>query len=418
LQNSEKQTILKNYYCMLKLFSCLFFLIFIVNTVNAQVWQVQPSGQTEAVNSIFPVNDLICFAAGNSIIRTTNGGANWSSLFGGIGELFSVYFINTNTGWVTGGMGQIYKTTSSGNSWQTMGLPTSNIYYSAYFLNDQTGWLAGSAVYKTTNGGSNFSSQNMGIGFFYSIYFTDANTGWLCGAIGQIYKTTNAGTTWEVKTSNTTVDLNSVYFANNQTGWCSAANGRIFKTTNGGNNWVNFSGAGSCSLNAIYFNDSLSGWIAGCNGTVYKTINGGLNWQLLPTPVTGNLRSIRFVNMNTGWCSGDSGKIIKTTNGGITLISPLSNEIPEKFSLSQNYPNPFNPSTKIQFTISASSSVAQTFMSVYDILGREVTTLVNQQLSPGTYEVNWDASNQPSGLYFYKLTSGEYTETRKMILTK
>ncbi|NOS85077.1 MAG: T9SS type A sorting domain-containing protein [Ignavibacteria bacterium] len=99
-------------------------------------------------------------------------------------------------------------------------------------------------------------------------------------------------------------------------------------------------------------------------------------------------------------------------------IQTISNEIPNSFSLSQNYPNPFNPSTKIRFAIPYASSVAQTFLSVHDILGREVTTLVNQQLSPGTYEVEWDASNYPSGLYFYKLTSSDFTETKRMILIK
>lgn len=411
---------------MIKWFLNFLCLIVIVNSGDAQVWLVQPSGQTGAVNSIFPVNDLTCFAAGNSIIRTTNGGANWSSQFGGIGELYSVYFINTNTGWVTGAMGQIYKTTNSGNSWQTVGLPTSNTYYSVYFLNDQTGWLAGSAVYKTTNGGINFSTQNFGIGFFYSIHFADASTGWLCGALGQIYKTTNAGTNWNSQTGNTSVDFNSVYFANSMTGWCAAANGRIYKSTNGGNNWLNYAGTGSCSMNSVYFNDTLSGWAAGCTGTVFKTINGGLNWQLLSTPVTAALRSVRFVNLNTGWCSGDSGKIIKTTNGGITMVSPLNNEIPEKFSLYQNYPNPFNPTTKINFSIPSVETTRQAkpkawrvvSLKVYDALGREVNTLVNQQLTPGIYSVDWNALNYPSGLYFYKLTFGEFHETKKMILIK
>ncbi len=105
-------------------------------------------------------------------------------------------------------------------------------------------------------------------------------------------------------------------------------------------------------------------------------------------------------------------------------IQPISIEIPNKFSLSQNYPNPFNPSTKIRFDISG-ASVAQTFgttgfsvLSVYDILGREVATLVNEQLKPGTYEVEFDGSNLPSGVYYCKLTTGDFNQSRKMILIK
>jgi hypothetical protein len=88
---------------------------------------------------------------------------------------------------------------------------------------------------------------------------------------------------------------------------------------------------------------------------------------------------------------------------------------PKAFSLSQNYPNPFNPSTKIAFTI---ASPAQVSLKVYDVLGREVTTLVNEQKGAGNYEVSFDASKLASGLYLYKLTAGSYTQTRKLLLVK
>ncbi len=102
----------------------------------------------------------------------------------------------------------------------------------------------------------------------------------------------------------------------------------------------------------------------------------------------------------------------------ITGILEINTVIPETYSLSQNYPNPFNPSTKIKFQISAGSSVAQTFLSVFDVLSKEVAILVNQNLQSGTYEVDWKASELPSGIYFYTLKSGDYTETRKMVLSK
>jgi hypothetical protein len=97
--------------------------------------------------------------------------------------------------------------------------------------------------------------------------------------------------------------------------------------------------------------------------------------------------------------------------------------IPDNFSLSQNYPNPFNPVTKIKFTVPLSRGVpegrgASVNLKIYDILGREIATLVNEPLSPGAYEVEWDASNYPSGVYFYKLITAGYTETRKMVLVK
>ncbi len=85
------------------------------------------------------------------------------------------------------------------------------------------------------------------------------------------------------------------------------------------------------------------------------------------------------------------------------------------FKLEQNYPNPFNPSTKIRFSI---PSEAKTSLIVYDILGKEITVLLNRDLSIGDYEVEFNGANLPSGIYFYKLTSGKYTEIRKMLLVK
>jgi hypothetical protein len=107
--------------------------------------------------------------------------------------------------------------------------------------------------------------------------------------------------------------------------------------------------------------------------------------------------------------------------GQIIGINQLSSEIPEKFELSQNYPNPFNPVTKIKFQIpqmETTQRVVSTSLIVYDALGKVVQVLVNQQLQPGSYEVDWDASVYPSGVYYYKLESGSFKETKKMILIK
>jgi hypothetical protein len=96
-------------------------------------------------------------------------------------------------------------------------------------------------------------------------------------------------------------------------------------------------------------------------------------------------------------------------------INQISSEIPGKFSLSQNYPNPFNPNTKIQFALPNSAFVK---VIVYDALGKEVETIVNEQLNAGTFEAEWNAVNYPSGVYYYKLSAGDYSETKKMVLIR
>ncbi|MCI0715417.1 MAG: exo-alpha-sialidase [Chlorobi bacterium] len=111
------------------------------------------------------------------------------------------------------------------------------------------------------------------------------------------------------------------------------------------------------------------------------------------------------------------------TGNPIGLIN-IGTEIPSHFSLHQNYPNPFNPVTKIRFAIPNVGTVPRTVrLIIYDMLGGEVTTLINEELNPGTYEVDWDASNYPSGVYYYQLTVNseqltQYADTKKMVLIK
>src|SRR4030095_11111508 len=155
------------------------------------------------------------------------------------------------------------------------------------------------------------------------------------------------------------------------------------------------------------------------NSIMYKTTNGGNTW--FPTECINASPSYRiyFINNNTGFAVGNSGQIIKTTTGsGAPIgINPVFSEIPKSFSLYQNYPNPFNPSTRIRFEISVETH-SNASLRVYDILGREVTTLVSEQLKPGTYEIEWNASGNPSGVYFYKFQVGVYSTTKKMVLVK
>ncbi|NOS86391.1 MAG: T9SS type A sorting domain-containing protein, partial [Ignavibacteria bacterium] len=101
-------------------------------------------------------------------------------------------------------------------------------------------------------------------------------------------------------------------------------------------------------------------------------------------------------------------------------IKMISNVTPEIYYLSQNYPNPFNPQTKIKFAIPSNlkGHTSTVRLIIYDLLGREVATLVNEALKPGTYEADWDASNYSSGVYFYKIITESFVETKKMILMK
>jgi len=101
-------------------------------------------------------------------------------------------------------------------------------------------------------------------------------------------------------------------------------------------------------------------------------------------------------------------------------VHRISMELPTKYELFQNYPNPFNPETKIRFDIPENFKfkISNLKLVVYDILGKEVVMLVNETLQPGTYEVTFDGSNLPSGIYFYRIVAGDFTAVKRMVLIK
>ncbi|MBI5020827.1 MAG: T9SS type A sorting domain-containing protein [Ignavibacteriales bacterium] len=110
-----------------------------------------------------------------------------------------------------------------------------------------------------------------------------------------------------------------------------------------------------------------------------------------------------------------SGFLADTLFRGTVVAVKENEELPAKYSLEQNYPNPFNPSTTVQFSI---VNTQLTVLKVYDVLGKEVVTLINEVKPPGAYTVRWDAVGYPSGVYYYRLQAGNFIETKKLILMK
>jgi predicted GH43/DUF377 family glycosyl hydrolase len=118
------------------------------------------------------------------------------------------------------------------------------------------------------------------------------------------------------------------------------------------------------------------------------------------------------------WYDGEDNSFVYRIGHAITIITAISDkqqEVPQHFTLSQNYPNPFNPTTVVSFQLPVASNVK---LNVYDVLGREVATLVNERKMPGTYEVKFDGSNLASGVYFYRLQAGDFTQTKRLLLLK
>ncbi len=153
--------------------------------------------------------------------------------------------------------------------------------------------------------------------------------------------------------------------------------------------------------------------------TTLKTTNYGLNWvskDFNPKIFAIGLALVDANNFFIG--AGDynvPAQILKSTNGGNVFVNQIGTVVPSSYSLGQNYPNPFNPITNVKFSILNSGNVK---IVVYDVMGREVQTLVNGRLQPGTYETSFDGSMLNSGVYFYKMVTDGYTETKRMLLIK
>lgn len=396
-------------------------IVFIGEAYCQSGWAVVSSGSEYFWTSHF-VNENTGWVAGSGgkIKKTTNGGTSWVYKESGTTQsIIYINFIDPNTGWIAAHSGVVKKTTNGGDNWVSQNSGTSQNTFQTSFVNSLTGWLSSDGgVMKTTNGGDTWS-LNLNYYGIYSVYFISPDIGWAGANDATVFKTTNGGANWTVQSLSPSPIVVSFNFTNRNTGWAVGYNNLIFKTTNRGDTWVRqFNNAvNATQLRSVICNDTtgMNAWIAGYNGVILKTTNGGTNWVQQNVPHNGDFTSVRFINSLTGYAGGSDGRVIKTTTGGLTGVTNLGSEVPSGFYMNQNYPNPFNPKTSINFGVPQASSAK---LTVYDAMGREVKVILNQNLSAGNYEVQWDASAFTSGIYYYTIEAGEYIKTMKMALVK
>jgi hypothetical protein len=199
----------------------------------------------------------------------------------------------------------------------------------------------------------------------------------------------------------------------------------VFRSKDNGDSWVQVLSASLLQTWSVSVNSS-GHVFAGVLGGLYtdlgcwRSTNDGDNWEQINTGLFDHFVQSLGVSSSGYVFAGTFGGLYRSMGSTIGIISS-NNEVPKSFTLCQNYPNPFNPVTKIKYEIPLNKGGLRglyTKLSIYDILGREVAVLVNQQLQPGSYEVEWNASNYTSGVYFYKLETESYTDIKKMILVK
>lgn len=388
------------------------------------------------------------------LLHTTDAGVTWirvvpfpdDTVTSPSDMAANMSWVNQTHGWKMNSFGTgvddahgavIHKTTDGGITWEKKVLSTTvgDGGVMLQFVDENNGWAltynfssGNGSFLRTTDGGDNWSPSNGG-GIFY---FVDANNGWAFYGSGvngssppyRIIHTTNGGTDWtEQFSDNMTGGYNAMYFSDLEHGWIVGDSGKVVKTTNGGTNWNYVTNSGinpNDRSKVVFFLDANNGWISTKDGNGYgiiqHTTDGGASWISQGTPLVnpqgGNrIFSIYFVDAQNGWLT-DGHRICHYS--GTTSVEENDN-IPIEFSLFQNYPNPFNPNTTIKFSIPSRQFVT---IKVFDLLGREIETLVNEEKSIGNYELKFDGSNLTSGVYFYRLHANNFSETKKLILIK
>ncbi|MBN8571012.1 MAG: T9SS type A sorting domain-containing protein [Ignavibacteria bacterium] len=396
--------------------------------------------------------------------------------------LFSICFINLNTGFAGGYNGTLLKTVTTGNSWQIINLNDTNLYIQKIYFKDQsTGFVLAnklesfnwfSQIYKTTNGGNNWFLDQTQIDnvLLLNIEFVNSNIGYMSGGLyandpGKFFKSTNGGLSWEELETGLSRSLSSQKFINEFTGFAGTSYG-IYKTTDGAYSWQrvheNYS-----RVYSIKFINAATGFACGGSYTgepnninksryILKTTDGGNNWNFIYRDTADAVMSDILINSEgiIYGCGGiQSGFIIKTTNGGANWITELTsasnwlsnitNSNLKGYSVGANgtifKKDNIVSITQISTGVPSSIKLYQNYpnpfnpettikfdisksgfisLKIYDISGKEVQNLFNGVKEAGSYQLKFDGANLNSGVYFYKLITNGTTITKSMVLVK
>lgn len=404
----------------------------------------------------------------------------WSKLISPTNEtLRRLYFVDENNGWVVSLGGKIINTTNGGKNWDEQNSTVSTPIVDIFFIDKNRGWALtypatapfGTTILKTTNGGNSWFADSVFFTnqIFSTIFFFDENIGFLGG--NGIKKTTDGGKTWFnafIEPGGvSTLPINKFSFFSKTFGYACGGRvdvaGVIWKTTDGGNTWISI-GLSPDQIYDVFIFDSLNAIsLSGDPEMLYpigliKTTDAGVSWEFNDLPIFGISYAIDFLDQNEGW-SAAGYKFLNSSDGGKTWVEQFlfdstivydlqfvdkytgyacgqdgvllkyisyKKYAPDKptFEIGQNYPNPF--SEKTTFNVYSATPdldlAAHAQIKLYDVLGNEILTLVDQDFYWGAYEFIFNPSrdykNLSSGIYFLTLISGDIKQSTKILYIK
>lgn len=357
------------------------------------------------------------------IIKSSNGGFNWTYISGP--NIYDVLSVTKNNGILYATVNGVeyqtfYQSSNDGQTWNSI-QPSLLRYYAVKIRNDNENnlWCSipfgnGFYIYKPAT--NSWDSALTGVS---NVTTSDIKGSVIvshnCWPFPKIHYSTNNGLNWasndcSLQCSNDLAIGQNCIFLANYLG--------IYRSTNFGQDWQQVFYKEAYSVEVI--NNNI---FVGTNDGVWISVNNGLAWHdfgnnqldsidILELSHNSNyLLGIGKHRYNGSW----NGQVINRSLNEIIGIQQISNQIPNKYLLKQNYPNPFNPTTSIEFSLPEKSFVK---LKIFDIAGKQITELVNENLTVGNYKVDFDASTHSSGVYFYTLETEKFSETKRMVLIK
>ncbi|HXG01687.1 MAG TPA: T9SS type A sorting domain-containing protein [Bacteroidota bacterium] len=393
------------------------FLMITAGRLEAQnFWQQVGSPGPYSINTLYvDSSDVLLAGTSNGVYRSTNDGSTWQSIGLSNAHVLMLKRFQGNLFACTFASG-LYRSTNNGTSWSLVsgGLPPGSVYSIAVLGQVMYAALV-DGIYKSTDSGTTWTVTGMTNPNQTIVVASPAGHLYAADLDALVYRSTDGGVSWTqiLDGMSTPADLlvapNGAIYLSLQSFFAPG----VLRSTDGGATWQNVLPSvvsGWFAVNAaghIFLSTFASG--------VYRTTDAGTTWQQVNSGLTNtSTQGIAINSVNRLFVGTQNGLVFRSVQPTVSVDHDETSR-PGDFLLYQNYPNPFNPGTTIRFTLPDSRF---TSLKVFNLLGQEVATLVNGIKQPGSYEVQWDAGGMPSGVYMYRLTAGNYSTVKKMLLTK
>ncbi|MBN2173372.1 MAG: T9SS type A sorting domain-containing protein [Bacteroidales bacterium] len=396
----------------------------IISCTNwGQVWMHKTQLIVRSMQKVRLLNDMLGFAVGGDpfnnigiLMRTQGSPTKWEAAAEFFESINDLAVIDSDTLYLAGNNGTIYKTTDGGTHFNTLYGPMQKPLFAIGFSSPSTGFAVGfgGTFLKTTNYGVTWNTmpgitnENL-----YSIYFNTNGDCYITGDGGTILKSTD-DSTFSHLSSGTGVPLYDIEFLNESLGFVVGYNGSIRKTTDGGESWDLLITDYTTALHGIEFPSNNTGYICGDGGLIIKTTDGGQTWKKFRDQFTSNnLYGLNFLDEQTGVLAGSGGTILFTDNGGGPLVSGILNPVADEPNNLKIYPNPTSGPFWIEYELKDRAPVQ---MIVYDLSGRVVDVIKNFDVLQGTIREQVNLENYKSGIYLISIRTEQFNETKKLIL--